>query len=98
MALVSLLLADGLAKALPGSGINDNPNQPADPAMQAAYNRAAVQAGTLLCLLCPPRLSIVALLGTPLGPQNRQYYAPQSQGTACLHSSGNRQYQETATP
>ena len=44
VALVSLILGDGLAKAIPGSDINDNPNQPADPALQDIYNRAAVQA------------------------------------------------------
>ena len=44
VALVSLLLNDGLVRVLPGSDINDNPNQPADPALQEAYNHAAVQA------------------------------------------------------
>ena len=43
VALVSLLLNDGLTKAMPGSDVNENPNQPQDPAMQAAYNKAAVQ-------------------------------------------------------
>ena len=46
VALVSLLLNDGLTKALPGSDVNDNPNQPVDAAMQQAYNRAAIQVRT----------------------------------------------------
>lgn len=55
MALVSLLLNDGLVKAVPGSEINDNPNQPADPALQMAYNHAAIQVtlpASLLSYFC----------------------------------------------
>ena len=43
VALVSLLLNDGLSKAIPGSDINENPNLPENPELQAQYNRAAVQ-------------------------------------------------------
>ncbi len=43
MALVSLLLNDGLTKAIPGSDINENPNLPEDPELQDKFNRAAVQ-------------------------------------------------------
>ena len=43
VALVSLLLNDGLSKAIPGSDVNENPNLPEDPELQAQYNRAAVQ-------------------------------------------------------
>ena len=43
VALVSLLLNDGLTKAIPGSDINENPNLPEDPELQAQFNRAAVQ-------------------------------------------------------
>lgn len=43
VALVSLLLNDGLVKAIPGSDINENPNRPVDPDMQQVYNRAAIQ-------------------------------------------------------
>jgi hypothetical protein len=48
VALVSLLLNDGLTKAVPGSDINDNPNQPIDPALQMAFNHAAIQVLSLL--------------------------------------------------
>ncbi len=48
VALVSLLLNDGLTKAIPGSDINENPNQPQDPGLQAAYNTAAVQVTLLM--------------------------------------------------
>ena len=50
MALVSLLLNDGLVRLLPGSEVNDNPNQPADPALQEAYNHAAIQARSWVSL------------------------------------------------
>lgn len=43
VALVSLLLSDGLVQAIPGSDVNTNPNQPANPRLQAEYNRAAIQ-------------------------------------------------------
>ena len=43
VALVSLLLNDGLTEAVPGSDINQNPNLPEDPELQERYNRAAVQ-------------------------------------------------------
>lgn len=43
VALVSLLLNDGLTKAIPGSDINENPNLPVDPELQDKFNRAAVQ-------------------------------------------------------
>ena len=43
VALVSPLLNDGLTKAIPGSDINENPNLPEDPELQAQFNRAAVQ-------------------------------------------------------
>ena len=43
VALVSLLLNDGLSKAIPGSDVNENPNLPENPELQAQYNRAAVQ-------------------------------------------------------
>lgn len=43
VALVSLLLNDGLTRAIPGSDINENPNLPVDPDLQHQFNRAAVQ-------------------------------------------------------
>ena len=43
VALVSLLLNDGLTKAIPGSDVNSNPNLPDDPELQDKFNRAAVQ-------------------------------------------------------
>ena len=45
VALVSLLLNDGLVKAIPGCDINENPNQPVDAHLQQIYNRAAIQVG-----------------------------------------------------
>ena len=45
-----MLLKEGLVKAIPGSDINDNPNQPKEPALQAAYNVAAIQASNVLLL------------------------------------------------
>lgn len=45
VALVSLLLSEGLSKAVPGAELNTNPNSPADPDVQAVYNRAAIQVG-----------------------------------------------------
>jgi len=49
--LGSLLLNDGLTTAIPGSDINENPNQPQDPALQEAYNRAAVQVSMMVGVL-----------------------------------------------
>jgi hypothetical protein len=46
VALVSLLLNDGLVKAIPGCDINENPNQPVDANLQQIYNHAAIQAHT----------------------------------------------------
>lgn len=43
VALVSLLLSEGLTKVIPGAELNVNPNQPADPQMQQKYNHAAIQ-------------------------------------------------------
>ncbi len=43
VALVSLLLSEGLTKVIPGAEINTNPNRPADPAVQKQYNHAAIQ-------------------------------------------------------
>ncbi len=43
VALVSLLLNDGLVKAIPGCDINENPNQPVDAHLQQIYNHAAIQ-------------------------------------------------------
>ena len=43
VALVSLLLSDGLTKLLPAAEVNTNPNHPADPATQLLYNHAAIQ-------------------------------------------------------
>lgn len=65
VALVSLLLNDGLVKLLPGSDVNDNPNQPADPAMQEAYNHAAIQASALSV---SPGLSVISLCGDLVPP------------------------------
>lgn len=43
VALVSLLLSEGLTKVIPGAEVNANPNRPADPAVQKQYNHAAIQ-------------------------------------------------------
>ena len=43
VALVSLLLSEGLTKAIPGAEVNANPNQPADAQIQQNYNHAAIQ-------------------------------------------------------
>ena len=43
VALVSLLLSDGLTELLPAAEVNTNPNHPADPATQLLYNHAAIQ-------------------------------------------------------
>ncbi len=43
VALVSLLLSEGLTKVIPGAEVNANPNRPADPAVQKRYNHAAIQ-------------------------------------------------------
>ncbi len=43
VALLCLLLSDGLVPLIPGSEENFNPNRPANPGAQEAYNRAAIQ-------------------------------------------------------
>ena len=43
VALVSLLLNNGLTKVIPAAEVNTNPNHPADPAVQMEYNHAAIQ-------------------------------------------------------
>lgn len=43
VALVSLLLNNGLTKIIPAAEINTNPNHPVDPAVQIQYNHAAIQ-------------------------------------------------------
>lgn len=45
MAITSLLLSNGLQDLIPGSEANLNPNDPADPAAQLAWNHAAIQVG-----------------------------------------------------
>lgn len=44
MAVTSMLLGSGLTEAF-GGRVNENPNAPADPELQAQYNQAAVQVG-----------------------------------------------------
>lgn len=44
MAIVSLLLLNGLCLIVPGADGNIDPNNPEDPAAQAQYNYAAIQA------------------------------------------------------
>ena len=46
VALVSLLLSEGLTKAIPGAEVNANPNRPSDPQVQLQYNHAAIQVGS----------------------------------------------------
>ena len=43
VALLCLLLSDGLVPLIPGSEENFNPNRPANPGAQEAYNKAAIQ-------------------------------------------------------
>lgn len=43
VALISLLLSDSLGKIVPGAEENSNPNNPANPSAQQAYNKAAIQ-------------------------------------------------------
>ena len=43
VALVSLLLSDSLGEMVAGSVENTNPNRPANPEAQQAYNEAAIQ-------------------------------------------------------
>ena len=51
MALVSLLLNDGLTKVIPAAEVNTNPNHPTDPVVQMQYNHAAIQVCCLpVCL------------------------------------------------
>lgn len=52
MALVSLLLSEGLTKLIPGAEVNANPNQPADPQIQQKYNHAAIQVSANLKSAC----------------------------------------------
>ena len=50
VALLCLLLSDGLVPLIPGSEDNFNPNRPANPGAQEAYNRAAIQViGACIC-------------------------------------------------
>ncbi|EIE27094.1 sulfate permease [Coccomyxa subellipsoidea C-169] len=51
VALVSLLLNDGLVKAIPGCDINENPNQPVDAHLQQIYNHAAIQVSLMVAVL-----------------------------------------------
>ena len=46
MAIISLLLSNGLTGLVPGSTANVEPNDPANPAAQHEYNLAAVQVHT----------------------------------------------------
>lgn len=74
VALVSLLLNDGLTKAIPGSDINDNPNQPKDPALQAAFNHAAIQARLLVPWPGSQTLSVTCFSNLyELMPQGRDW-------------------------
>jgi hypothetical protein len=43
VAIISLLLSNGLSDLVPGSEANLEPNDPANPAAQHEYNIAAVQ-------------------------------------------------------
>ena len=43
MAIISLLLSNGLSDLVPGSEANVEPNDPANPAAQHEYNIAAIQ-------------------------------------------------------
>ena len=49
VALVSLLLSNGLTKVIPAAEVNTNPNHPADPLVQMQYNHAAIQVGCCPC-------------------------------------------------
>ncbi|KAL3141752.1 hypothetical protein ABBQ32_004432 [Trebouxia sp. C0010 RCD-2024] len=51
VALVSLLLSEGLTKAIPSAEVNANPNQPADPQVQQSYNHAAIQVSLLVSMI-----------------------------------------------
>ncbi|KAL0048646.1 hypothetical protein WJX82_007650 [Trebouxia sp. C0006] len=51
VALVSLLLSEGLTKVIPGAEVNANPNRPADPAVQKQYNHAAIQVSLLVSII-----------------------------------------------
>ncbi|DBA76202.1 TPA: hypothetical protein ACH3X1_009930 [Trebouxia sp. C0004] len=51
VALVSLLLSEGLTKVIPGAEVNTNPNRPADPAVQKQYNHAAIQVSLLVSII-----------------------------------------------
>eukprot|EP00891_Asterochloris_glomerata_P000306 jgi/Astpho2/306/fgenesh1_pg.00010_%23_63_t len=69
VALLCLLLSDGLVPLIPGSEENFNPNRPANPGAQQAYNRAAIQVslltGILFMLGAVCRLGSVTKLLTP---------------------------------
>lgn len=56
VALVSLLLNDGLTKAIPGAELNANPNRPAEPQVQLQYNHAAIQVCNASCCLATKML------------------------------------------
>jgi hypothetical protein len=43
VAIISLLLSNGLSGLVPGSEANLEPNDPANPAAQHEYNIAAIQ-------------------------------------------------------
>ena len=43
VAIISLLLSNGLGDLVPGSEANIEPNDPANPAAQHEYNVAAIQ-------------------------------------------------------
>ena len=45
VAITSLLLSNGLQDLIAGSDVNVNPNDPANPAAQVAWNHAAIQVG-----------------------------------------------------
>lgn len=53
VALVSLLLNNGLTKLMPAAEMNTNPNHPSDPAVQMQYNHAAIQVLPLACSSVP---------------------------------------------
>lgn len=66
VALVSLLLSNGLTKVIPAAEVNTNPNHPANPHVQMQYNHAAVQVGCRPCSALFPSISVcpAALVST----------------------------------
>ena len=69
VALVSLLLSNGLTKVIPAAEVNTNPNHPTDPLVQMQYNQAAIQVGCSPCnalfpfiFACPAALLSSSLL------------------------------------